>query len=110
MRKYVLLLVPVLLHVAPAPASAQISLGCVRPAELASPFAFVAVNGTCTDLSSFVARAAKGWLLDTRATVGGAAIDLHAVFNPDPTISFSGTTVNPAATAIPYTFFFGLPI
>jgi len=110
MRKYVLLLVPVLLHVAPVRAAAQISLGCARPAQLASPFAFVQVNGVCADLSAFVTQAAKGWRLDTRTTVAGATIDLHAVFNPDPSISFSGTTLNPTAAATPYTFFFGLPI
>lgn len=109
MRKAVLLAV-VLLPLAAAQASAQLDLGCARPAQLTSPFAFVAVNGRCTDLSAFIVAQAKGWTLNTRATVSGATIDLRAIFNPDPGITFSGTTVSPSLTATTYAFLFGTPI
>ena len=110
MRKCLLSITAVLLLFAPARASAQITLGCVRPAQLTSPFAFVSVNGRCTDLSAFIVAQAKGWTLSTRANVGGAIIDLSAIFDPDPGISFSGTTANPSLTATSYAFLFGTPI
>jgi hypothetical protein len=110
MRKRFLLAIAVLLSLAPAPASAQLTLGCARPAQLRSPFAFVSVNGLCTDLSAFIVAQTKGWTLTTRANVGGSVIDLNAIFNPDPSLTFSGTTVNPSLTATTYAFLFGTPI
>jgi hypothetical protein len=68
------------------------------------------VNGVCNDLSTFIVRQAKGWSLVTRAIIGGATIDLSAVFNPDPGISFSGATLNPTPEALTYSFLFGTPI
>jgi hypothetical protein len=110
MRKRFLLITALLLPLAPVPAAAQIDLGCTRPAQSRSPFAFVSVNGQCTDLSSFIVAQAKGWSLDTRANVGGSIIDLHTIFNPDPSVTFSGTTANPSLTATTYAFLFGTPI
>jgi hypothetical protein len=111
MRKRFLLVTAMLLPLAASsPAAAQINLGCARPAQLESPFAFVSVNGQCTDLSTFIVAQTKGWTLDTRATIAGSTIDLNVVFNPDPSITFSGTTANPSLTAITYSFIFGTPI
>jgi hypothetical protein len=110
MRKCILLVTAMLLPLGAVPAAAQANLGCARAAQLTSPFAFVAVNGRCTDLSAFIIAQAKGWTLNTRATVGGSIIDLSAVFNPDPSITFSGTTANPSLTATTYAFLFGTPI
>ena len=110
MRKCVLLAAALLLPIAAAPASAQPAIGCARPTRLTSPFAFVAVNGQCTDLSGFIVAQTKGWTLNTRATVGGATIDLNAIFNPDPSLTFTGTTVSPSLTATTYAFMFGTPI
>jgi hypothetical protein len=110
MRKSFLLVTAVLLALAPPPASAQLDLGCARPAQLTSPFAFVSVNGRCTDLSGFIIAQTKGWTLTTRANVGGAIVDLNAIFNPDPSITFSGTTANPSLSATTYAFLFGTPI
>lgn len=110
MRKCCLFIPALLFLLAPAHVSAQLTLGCVRPAQSTSPFAFVSVNGQCTDLSAFIVAQTKGWSLSTRATVGGATIDLRAFFDPDPSISFSGTTANPSLTATTYAFLFGTPI
>lgn len=110
MRKCFLLVPAALLLLAPATASAQLTRACARPAPSTSPFAFVTVNGQCTDLSAFIVAQAKGWSLNTRATVGGAIIDLRAFFDPDPSINFSGTTANPSLTATTYAFLFGTPI
>lgn len=108
MRKRFLLVTATLLPLASPPAIAQ--NGCTRPAQLAAPFAFVSVNGLCTDLSSFVVAQTKGWTLNTRTIIAGSTIDLHAVFNPDPSITFGGTTANPSLTATTYAFIFGTPI
>jgi hypothetical protein len=110
MRKCFLFVAAMLLPLAPVPASAQLDLGCARPVQLSSPFAFVSVNGQCADLSAFVVAQTKGWTLNTRANVGGSIIDLNAVFNPDPSVTFSGTTANPSLTATTYAFLFGTPI
>ena len=93
MRKCLLLLTPALLLLAPAHASAQ-NFACTAPARVTSPFAFVRVNGLCTDLSGFIVQATKGWSLNTHVVLSGATIDLRALFNPDPGISFSATTLN----------------
>jgi hypothetical protein len=110
MRTCFLFLAATLLSLAPVPASAQLDLGCARPVQLSSPFAFVSVNGRCTDLSAFIVAQTKGWTLNTRANVGGSIIDLNAIFNPDPSVTFSGTTANPSLTATTYAFLFGTPI
>ena len=113
MRKSFLLSLPALLLAAPASSSAQIALpGCERPATLTAPFAFVAVNGQCTDLSTLITRVAGAdiWNLDTHLILAGAEIDLHAVFDPDPFITVGGTTTNPVDAAVTYAFLFGTPI
>jgi hypothetical protein len=113
MRKPLLLALPALLLAAPATSSAQFTLpGCERPATLTAPFAFVAVNGQCTDLSASITRivGATGWTLTTHLTLAGSEIDLRAVFDPDPSITFGGTTVNPIDAAITYAFLFGTPV
>lgn len=110
MHKRFLLVAAMLLPFASVPAAAQPDLGCARPTRLTSPFAFVSVNGHCTDLSAFIVAQTKGWSLTTRANVGGSVIDLHAVFNPDPSVTFSGTTANPSLTATTYAFLFGTAI
>jgi hypothetical protein len=113
MRKSFLLAIPALLLAAPASSSAQIALpGCERPATLTAPFAFVSVNGQCTDLSALITRAegAAVWNLDTHLTLAGSEIDLHAIFDPDPFITFGGTTLNPVDAAVTYAFLFGTPI
>ena len=110
MRKRFLLVTALLLPLASSPATAQTGLGCARPAQLSSPFAFVSVNGQCTDLSVFIVAQTKGWSLNTRAVIAGSTIDLHAIFNPDPSITFGGTTGNPSLTATTYSFIFGTPI
>jgi hypothetical protein len=110
MRKRLLLVAAMLLPLASVPAAAQPTLGCTRPAQLTAPFAFVSVNGQCTDLSAFIIAQAKGWTLNTRATIGGATLDLNAIFNPDPNVTFGATTVSPSLTATTYAFLFGTPI
>lgn len=113
MRKCLLLALPALLLTTPAASSAQISLpGCQRPARLVAPFAFVAVNGQCTDLSALITPLAgvPGWNLTSHLTLAGSAIDLHVLFNPDPSVTFGGTTVNPTSATTSYAFLFGLPI
>jgi len=115
MRKSFLFVVPALLVAAPSVSSAQIDPpGCTRPAPVTAPFAFVAVNGLCADLSSLITPLAgvAGWNLDTHLTLAGATIDLHVLFDPDPSVPFTITTVNPltAAAATSYFFSFGLPI
>jgi len=113
MRKSLLFALPALLLAAPASSSAQTAFpGCERPATLTVPFAFVAVNGQCTDLSAFITRAegAAVWNLDTHLTLAGSEIDLHAIFDPDPFITFGGTTLNPVDAAVTYAFLFGTPI
>jgi hypothetical protein len=113
MRKSLFLALPALLLAAPASSSAQIALpGCERPATLTAPFAFVAVNGQCTDLSALFTRVegAAVWNLDTHLTLAGSEIDLHAIFDPDPSITFGGTTLNPVDAAVTYAFLFGTPV
>jgi hypothetical protein len=114
MRKSLLLVLPALLVAAPSVSSAQVDLpGCTRPAPVTAPFALVAVNGLCTDLSSLITPLAgvAGWNLDTHLTLAGATIDLHVLFDPDPSITLAGSTVNPPTSATTtYAFFFGLPI
>jgi PEP-CTERM motif-containing protein len=113
MRKCFLAALSALVLTVPATTSAQIALpGCVRPATLAAPFVFVAVNGQCTDLSAFVAPVVggKGWSISAQLSLAGATIDLHALFNPDPSVTFGGTTTNTTAAATTYAFLFGLPI
>lgn len=110
MRKCLLLAPALLLSVASASANAQVSLACGRPGPLTSPFAFVSVNGVCTDLSAFIVAQTKGWTLNTRATIAGSVIDLSAIFNPDPGISFTGTTFNQTQGPTAYGFYFGTPI
>jgi hypothetical protein len=110
MRKPFLLAVAGLLYITPTAASAQVPGTCVRPVRLSSPFAFLTVNGVCTDLSAFVTPLAKGWGLTTRATVGGSIVDLSALFNPDPDISFTGTTLNLSTATTTFAFLFGTPI
>jgi hypothetical protein len=110
MRKCFLFVSALLFPLAASPASAQVDLGCARPPRAPLPFAFVAVNGQCTDLSAFIVAQTKGWSLNTRATIAGATIDLSALFNPDPGISFSATTFNPSQGATSYSFFFGTAI
>ena len=113
MRKSLFLALPALLLAAPSSSSAQIALpGCERPATLTAPFAFVTVNGQCTDLSGLITRAegAAVWTLSTHLTLAGSEIDLHAIFDPDPFITFGGTTVNPVDAAVTYAFLFGTPI
>ncbi|NUP72140.1 MAG: PEP-CTERM sorting domain-containing protein [Gemmatimonadaceae bacterium] len=108
MRTRFLLVTVMLLSLGSFPAAAQ--NGCVRPAQLAAPFAFVSVNGQCTDLSAFIVAQTKGWTLNTRTAIAGSTIDVHAIFNPDPSITFGGTTANPSVTATTYAFIFGTPI
>ena len=113
MRKSLFLALPALLLAAPASSSAQVAFpGCERPATLTAPFAFVSVNGLCADLSSLITRVPGGdlWNLTTHLSLAGAEIDLHAVFNPDPFITFGGTTTNPVDAAVTYAFLFGTPI
>jgi len=113
MRKYFLTALSALVLTVPTTTSAQITLpGCVRPATLTAPFVFVAVNGQCTDLSSLVAPVVggKGWSLSTKLSLASATIDLHALFNPDPSVTFGGTTTNLTGDATTYAFLFGLPI
>src|SRR4051812_26531451 len=109
MRKRFLLAVAGLIYFTPTAASAQVPGTCVRPARLMSPFAFLTVNGVCTDLSEFVTPLSKGWGLTKRATVGDATVDLNVLFNPDPVISFTGTTVN-LSTSTTFAFLFGTSI
>ena len=113
MRKTFLLALPALLLAAPASSSAQIAFpGCERPATLTAPFAFVAVNGLCADLSPLITRVPGSdlWNLTAHLTLAGSAIDLHAVFNPDPFITFGGTTTNPIDAVVTYAFLFGTPV
>lgn len=113
MKKCLLFAIPALVLAAPSPSSAQLSLpGCERPARLVVPFAFVAVNGQCTDLSELITRlvGGTGWSLDTHLTLAGSIIDLHAVFDPDPSVTFGGSTVNPTGAATTYAFLFGTPV
>lgn len=113
MRKCLLLALPALLLTAPASSSAQIDLpGCQRPATLVAPFAFVAVNGQCADLSGVIRPRVglPGWSLDTHLTLAGSIIDLHAVFEPDPSLTFGGSTINPTSAATTYAFLFGTPV
>ena len=113
MRKCFLAALSALVLTVPATASAQITLpGCVRPATLSAPFVFVAVNGQCTDLSALVAPVVggKGWSISTQLSLASATIDLHALFNPDPSVTFGGTTTNLTAATTTYAFLFGLPI
>lgn len=110
MRTRSLLVTALLIASAPTLAVAQLPAGCARPSSAAAPFAFVSVNGTCADLSAFITAQRKGWSLNTRANVGGSIIDIMAVFDPDPGLSFTGTTANPSLTATTYAFLFGTPI
>ncbi len=113
MRKSFLAALSALVLTVPATASAQITLpACERPATLVAPFAFVAVNGQCTDLSALVAPivGGNGWSLATTVSFGGSTIDLHALFDLDPSVTFGGTTTNLTGAATTYAFLFGLPI
>lgn len=114
MRKRFLLVLAALLLGAPKPGSAQIALpGCQRPPTLVAPFVFVAVNGQCVDLSGLVTavQGGPGWTLDTHLSLAGSVIDLRAAFDPDPSVTFSGTTLNPlSGAATTYAFLFGLPV
>jgi hypothetical protein len=112
MRKRFVLVVAALSFVHLAPAAAQSTPGCQRPATLTAPFVFVTVNGQCLDLSSLVAPVVggKGWNLFTTVSLAGARIDLRATFNPDPSVSFSSTTVNTTSAPMTYAVLFGTPI
>lgn len=113
MKSRLLHVLPALLLATPVSALAQASLpGCERPASLEAPFVFVAVNGECTDLSSLITplAGATGWTLTTRLTLAASIIDLHATFDPDPSVTFGGTTTNLTSAATTYAFLFGLPV
>jgi hypothetical protein len=112
MRKRFVLAVAALSFVHAAPAAAQATPGCQRPARLEVPLVFVTVNGQCLDLSGFVARAVggKGWNLLTSVNLAGARVDLRATFNPDPSVSFSSTTVNTTSAPMTFAVLFGTPI
>jgi hypothetical protein len=113
MRKCIVLVFTALLLAAPGSSSAQLALpGCTRPNHLTAPFVFVAVNGQCVDLSSLVTPVAgvPGWTFATHLDLAGAVIDLHAVFDPDPSVTFGGKTVNTTGTTLTYAFLFGLPV
>jgi hypothetical protein len=113
MKLRLLFVLPALLLAAPASGSAQIVLpGCERPETLVAPFAFVAVNGQCTDLSGLITplAGAPGWSLTTRLTLSSSIIDLHVLFDPDPSVTFGGSTTNLTSAATTYAFLFGTPI
>jgi hypothetical protein len=115
MRKGFLLVVPALLAAGAASARAQ-TAGCVAPAPAAGPVVQVTVmtasDTRCIDLSELVLKnPVKGWNLpSTRVTLSGATIDLRANLNPDPTVDFLFSTLNPSTTMTTYSVLFGLPI
>lgn len=112
MRKSFLLAVPALLFVTPTRVFAQPTIGCQRPTILTAPIVFVSVNGQCVDLSGLVTPivGGPGWNLLTTVNIAGARIDLSAVFDPDPSVTFTETTLNPFPATSTYSFLFGLPI
>ena len=84
--------------------------GVVAP----GPFAFVRVDGVCVDLSpliSFVPTSGLFQLFVPRLVVGpGVITNLSVQFDPDPSISFSGSSSNLTPGPTDYTFYFGTPI
>lgn len=111
MRKSFVLALSALLLAAPGSSSAQISLpGCTRPDHLAAPFVFVAVNGQCLDLSSLVTPLGTGWNFTAHLDLAAAVIDLHAVFDTDPSVTLSGSSVNLTSAATTYVVLLGTPV
>lgn len=112
MRTSIPILLSTLLFIAPASTSAQVPIGCERPAILTSPFAFATVDGECTDLSAFITPVigGTGWNLLAHVTLSGSTMDLNAFFDPDPSITFGGTTLQLSSEMTTYSFLFGLPI
>lgn len=113
MKRFCVLALSALLVVVPSSGQAQaINLGCAAPATLTRPFAFVSVNGQCTDLSAFItpATGGKGFDLLTRVTILGSTIDVRAFLNPDPSATFGITTLNATNAPMTYSFMFGTPI
>jgi hypothetical protein len=105
------------LLLAPAMSGAQGSVpnpctGIPIPTSLSSPFALVAVNSTCLDLSSLIRATTPGkvWSLDANVTVAAAELHVFGTFNADPFVTIGATSTNPLAGPVTYSFVFGTPI
>jgi hypothetical protein len=109
MKKRLSLALAAVVLVAPASVRAQVA-PCTRPDSLAAPIVFVTVNATCVDLSRFVVQQGKLWNLSTTVNIQGAAINVQAVLNPDPSISFGTITPNTTDEPTTYTFVLATPI
>ena len=64
--------------VAPVTASAAVGASCVQAGTLSSPFAWVFVNGQCTDFSSLIQSTANGFW-STSMTVQTAVANVSVV-------------------------------
>jgi hypothetical protein len=84
--------------------------GVVAP----GPFAFVRVDNVCVNLSPLISLDAVHGLFELlvpRLVVGtGLITNLEVVFDPDPYVSFSGSSSNLTPGPTAYSFYFGTPI
>jgi hypothetical protein len=78
-----------------------------------STIAQVQVNGICVDISDRIVREGKFGVIPQGTELeipGVATIELNAVFNADPFITFGTTTTNLVAGPVTYAFLFGTPV
>lgn len=115
MKKFLFLAVAALVA-APSGVQAQSGLPtkCSGASATAiSPFAWVFVNDQCTDVSQHIKPMQQGktWALDTPVLdLFGSQVQLTALYNADPFVTFGITTTNLSAGSTTYAFLFGTPI
>ncbi len=95
----------------PGAAAAQVVDECTRVrGGIESPIALLSVNGVCIDLSDSITLDGKLFALDTIVQLAAAIVDIEAVFNQDPFITFGVATTNLIPGPLTYSFLFATPI
>jgi PEP-CTERM motif len=75
------------------------------------PFVSVCADANCQDLTgSWLVDGLTATLDQTVTFDGGNTMHVTALYDSDPFISFSTTTINPVASPVTYAFLFGTPI
>jgi len=99
---------------APATAVAQGGLPTCGgiTATASSPFVWAFAGNVCRDLSSYLISQGNGvWSLNTpQVEVGRNGVQVNALLDSDPFITFGATTTNGTAGPVTYAFLFGVPI
>ena len=108
------------LLLAPAAADAQepgpypgLPPACEVPSTVNSPFVLVLVNSVCFDLADQIRTVQEGkiWQLETGVLeLGGAEVQVNALFNADPFITFGITTTTFVPGPTTFAVLYGTPI